>query len=173
MKVVEQIILSFGPLPHTIAIKVQEKQYISVSEKGLDGREGNAEPLMKAPLPEQARHLKRLLKEAAELNERRLVPVSELEAARIQWEQETTEELAERWSPLELDSIRVEKEEGRQERFVHHGTARTPLTGITALRLELSAGPGHQVIGGVIGNVIGAGTRTVRIVTALGCDNRQ
>lgn len=75
--------------------------FYNVPENGLDGRTGNAVPLIKAPTAEQQQRLDELQKQAETVEQRLASPQPELDAAQLAWEQATarTEDLV--WTILD------------------------------------------------------------------------
>lgn len=59
----------------------------NVPERGLDGRKGNAEPVLKLPTPEQQAQLAALAAQHAELERRLTGPDAELDAGQAAWEE--------------------------------------------------------------------------------------
>jgi hypothetical protein len=122
-------------------------------ENGLDGRAGNAVPLMKAPLPDQAAKLDEMNKELADLDGRLDKPMPELDNAQPAWEAQTSERLRARWTVLEpaslnstggstlkqLEDKSVLAEGNNPDQDVYELTARTTVAGISAIRLEVLA----------------------------------
>jgi len=70
----------------------------SVPEKGSDGQQGNAAPVLRVPGEDQARRLAELDARVAALEERRAAPDPELDAAQRAYEAEARARLADRWS---------------------------------------------------------------------------
>ncbi len=60
--------------------------FYNVPENGLDGRTGNAAPLLKTPTPEQQQRLDEIQKQTADLEQRLAGPHAEVDAAQLQWE---------------------------------------------------------------------------------------
>jgi len=77
----------------------------AVPEQGLDGKErGNAEPMMLAPLPEQAAQLAALEARDAEARAALTVPNPQLDGRQAEWETQTAASLERQWIPLEIVS---------------------------------------------------------------------
>ncbi|MDB5339170.1 MAG: Protein of unknown function (DUF1553)/Protein of unknown function (DUF1549)/Planctomycete [Planctomycetaceae bacterium] len=60
--------------------------FYNVPENGLDGRTGNAVPLVKAPTAEQQKRIDELQKQAEALEQRLASPQPQIDAAQQQWE---------------------------------------------------------------------------------------
>lgn len=77
----------------------------SINEIGLDGRDGNAKPFIKAPLPSQTRELEDIDKNLASLAGDLRKPLPGLDPEQPDWEREWSGRLLGRWSPLDPASI--------------------------------------------------------------------
>ncbi|GMV99422.1 MAG: hypothetical protein AMXMBFR84_05610 [Candidatus Hydrogenedentota bacterium] len=136
---------------------ISQKDYYSlyaffntISEQGIDGRDGNSVPFIKAPTPEQATRLKELDDRVALLRSELDQPMPEVDAAQVAWEQQKSAALRERWvvldpsemssvggatlSKLEDKSVLVQGENPATD--IIEIAAHVDLTGMTALRLE-------------------------------------
>src|SRR5690606_33118726 len=69
----------------------------TVPEQGLDGREGNSTPFLKAPLPEQETQMAALDKEIGRLKAELAAPDAATDAAQAQWESNWAATLANKW----------------------------------------------------------------------------
>ncbi|HSH16528.1 MAG TPA: DUF1549 domain-containing protein, partial [Verrucomicrobiae bacterium] len=121
----------------------------AVPENGLDGRNGNAKPLVMVPTLEQERELDRLQSEVTQAEARLKEATARLDAEQADWEKTATN-LLQRWqvlAPVALQSSGGSTLTLREDRsFVAGGenplhdvyeiTARTESMDIRALRLE-------------------------------------
>jgi hypothetical protein len=144
----------------------------SVPENGLDGRKGNAEPMLKLPTPAQRQTLDRLSAEIAQAERTFSGPLPEVDAAQARWERRiTTPPVPPTWTVLEPRF--VQSSEGATLTQLDDGTvvaggvnpdAETyriilpgNLEGLTAIRLEVfpderlnGGGPGRSVNGNLV-----------------------
>ncbi|MCC6490277.1 MAG: DUF1553 domain-containing protein [Candidatus Hydrogenedentes bacterium] len=122
----------------------------TVNESGSDGREGNAVPLIKAPLPEQQQRMDELQGAINAVLAKMSAPVSDLDAAQAAWELETLGRVQARWTVLQPESATstggatLKTREDRSvwvegtnpDKDTYEVTANTNVTGITAIRIE-------------------------------------
>lgn len=122
----------------------------SVPEKGSDGNRGNAEPLMKAPLPHQQKALEAVQADIDGVLAKMRAPVPELDAAQADWEAEAGTKVRARWAILDPEELlstggatlkerydrSVVAEGENPDKDTYEFTAYTELTDITAIRLE-------------------------------------
>ncbi len=73
----------------------------TVPEEGLDGKTGNAVPLIEAPLPEQEGKLAELAKSLEQVEQEMYGPAPELDEKQAAWEAELFGELSQRWRVIE------------------------------------------------------------------------
>ena len=125
----------------------------TIPEKGADGLEGNAVPLIAAPDEDRERKLEALSAAIEALETEYDAPDPERDAARAAWEEQTAVEWRRAWTILDpfafksLGGARLVKQddgslfaEGKHpDREVYEIVAFTDLTGIGALRLEAMA----------------------------------
>lgn len=74
--------------------------FYNVPENGLDGRTGNAVPLVKAPTTEQQQRLDELQRQAEALEQRLAAPHPQVDAAQQQWESSAAKSTAVTWAVL-------------------------------------------------------------------------
>jgi hypothetical protein len=145
--------------------------FYNVPENGLDGRAGNAAPLLKLPTPDQQRQLDQLSAAARDMEQRLAGPIAEVDAAQAEWERSLAGQSAVEWivldphqftskggatlAKLEDKSIRASGENPATEAYTV--TADADVREITAVRLELlpddsftAKGPGRSVNGNVV-----------------------
>jgi hypothetical protein len=77
----------------------------NVPEQGLDGRKGNAVPLIKIPSPAQQRKSEQFAAQIVEIEERIKLPHAEVDAAQAAWERAVLDEKPAEWRPLELETF--------------------------------------------------------------------
>lgn len=143
----------------------------NVPENGLDGRKGNAEPMVKAPSREERQELEQLSQAIADLDRELDAPIAALDDAQSAWENDALAKSKADWTVLDLaefrsaggatlkklddKSILAGGENPARERY----TLSVPvaLPEMTALRLEalpddsLSAkGPGRSANGNIV-----------------------
>lgn len=79
----------------------------TIPEEGLDGRDGNSNPFVKAPRPEEETKLASLREDIEKRRKDLDRPMPELDEAQVTWEAKLTEEVASKWQtvePVELKS---------------------------------------------------------------------
>ncbi|MCB9782828.1 MAG: DUF1553 domain-containing protein [Candidatus Omnitrophica bacterium] len=76
----------------------------TISEKGLDGQRGNAEPMIKAPDEEQRTKLAAYDSQISDLKTELDRPIPELDEAQSKWENEVSQKLQDRWTALNPSS---------------------------------------------------------------------
>lgn len=122
----------------------------SVPEEGLDGRNGNAKPFVKAPLPEQRERLAELEAEVERVRAIMAEPRPELDARQAEWEAAWRERISRRWRVLDAveftsrgGATLAKLEDGsilasgvNPDQDVYEIVARIPEAGVTAIRLE-------------------------------------
>jgi mono/diheme cytochrome c family protein len=143
----------------------------NVPENGLDGRNGNAEPMVKAPSREERRESERLSRAIAAVERELDAPMAQLDEAQLAWEKEALERSKLNWTILDLaefrsaggatltklddKSILAGGENPTHERY----TLVAPITlpEITAVRLEalpddslVAKGPGRSANGNIV-----------------------
>ncbi|HJT31804.1 MAG TPA: DUF1553 domain-containing protein [Pirellulales bacterium] len=143
----------------------------NVPENGLDGRKGNAEPMVKAPSRAEQRELEQLSQAIAALERELNAPIAELDAAQSAWETDVFEKSRTDWTVLDLaefrsaggatltklddKSILATGENPARERY----TLSVPITlpEVSALRLEAQPddslavkGPGRSANGNIV-----------------------
>ncbi|MCF6285128.1 MAG: PSD1 and planctomycete cytochrome C domain-containing protein [Candidatus Hydrogenedentes bacterium] len=87
----------------------------AISEKGIDGRDGNAVPKMRAATPSQDERVAALTAAISGLREEMRKPMPEVDAAQANWEESSREKLRAKWVPLTPTSVSA-----------HNGTTLTP-----------------------------------------------
>jgi len=92
----------------------------TIPEKGLDGRRGNAEPVLRIPTPEQARDEERVKKELAETQQ----ALSETEIAKLQAEWANTANFASTPAPAQALAAHYEFDNSLADTSQHHENAR-------------------------------------------------
>ena len=145
--------------------------FYNVPENGLDGRTGNAVPLVKAPTAEQQQRIDALQAQAEAIEVKLAAPHAQLDAEQREWEQSAMKTPVVEWStlePVELKStggatfkkegdgaIQVEGANAATDRY----TARVQVnpSQVTALRLEVltdpsltAGGPGRSGNGNLV-----------------------
>ena len=143
----------------------------NVPEKGLDGKEGNAEPVLRLATPEQQQKLDEFAAQIADAERQLNDPSPAVDAAQAEWEQALAAGRKVEWAPLELAeatsaggavlaeqpdrSILASGTNPGKDTYTIRG--RIGLTEVSALRLEalphdsLSArGPGRSENGNVV-----------------------
>jgi mono/diheme cytochrome c family protein len=127
----------------------------SIPEEGIDGREGNALPRIKAPLPEQAKLQEELAGQINAMTASMQRPLPEIDQAQAQWESDYIRSLASRWSILDPTTMKsaggatlTKRGDGailvsgeNPEKDTYEFVATTPAHGITAIRLEALTDP--------------------------------
>jgi hypothetical protein len=122
----------------------------TVAEQGSDGRDGNAAPLVKAPLPEQEAQLAALQSKIEQVILDMDRPMPEVDAAQAAWEESIKPTFAGIWNPLVPDlatssggatltadsagTVLVQGE--NPDKDTYEIIAKTDASGITAIRLE-------------------------------------
>ncbi len=145
--------------------------FYNVPENGLDGRAGNAAPLLKLPTPEQQRQHDNLTAAAREMEQRLAGPIAEVDAAQAEWERTIAEQSKTEWLALDphqftskggatlkkLDDKSILASGENPAIEAYSIAADTDLGEITAVRLELlpddsftAKGPGRSVNGNVV-----------------------
>jgi hypothetical protein len=143
----------------------------NVPENGLDGRAGNAVPVLKLPTAEQQRRLDSLAASICELDERLAGPIAEVDAAQAEWERATVSAKQVEWTPLDaqkftakggatltkLDDKSILASGPNPPRETYTVIAATDLSEITAIRLEAlpddslaAKGPGRSTNGNIM-----------------------
>jgi mono/diheme cytochrome c family protein len=144
----------------------------SVPENGLDGRKGNAEPMLKLPTPEQRRALDRLAAEIAPTERALASPIPEDDAAQARWETRMTAPSGPpAWTVLEprfvessggatlkpLDDGTVVAEGANPDAETYRVVLPANLDEVTAIRLEVfpddrlnGGGPGRSSNGNIV-----------------------
>ncbi|MCC6694962.1 MAG: DUF1553 domain-containing protein [Candidatus Hydrogenedentes bacterium] len=143
----------------------------TVNESGSDGREGNAVPLIKAPLPEQQKRMEELKGAIDVVLAKMNAPVPEVDTAQAAWESETINTVQARWTALEPESAvsaggatlktRVDRsvwvEGTNPDKDTYDITVNTNATEITAIRIEAledetlsGGGPGRSENGNFV-----------------------
>jgi hypothetical protein len=143
----------------------------NVPENGLDGRTGNAAPLVKAPSAEQQARLDELAAAIGELESRISAPHADVDAAQIEWASTAAATPAVAWTTLKPADLR--SRDGAELQVLDDGlvlaagpnpatdiytiVAPLPEGGATGLRLEAlphdsltAGGPGRSVNGNVV-----------------------
>ncbi|MBI2425312.1 MAG: PSD1 domain-containing protein [Candidatus Hydrogenedentes bacterium] len=122
----------------------------SIKEEGLDGRDGNANPLIKAPRPEQEARLAEIATNIARIDAEMKAPMPEVDAAQAAWETEAATAAKALWQVLEpaeysaaegatltpLPDASLLAGEANPADQTYSVAATTTQTGITAVRLE-------------------------------------
>ncbi len=122
----------------------------AVPENGLDGRSGNAAPLVYVPSPAQQSKLEQLQSGVKQLEDTLRAALPRIDAAQKDWESETKARAQIRWKvldPIESKSLRgatltklddhsILASGGHPESDIYEFTAQTDDTGLTAVRLE-------------------------------------
>jgi len=143
----------------------------NVPENGLDGRAGNAAPLLKIPTAAQQQSLDRLAASIKEIETRVNGPMPETDAAQAEWEKSAAAPTKTEWTVLDpselksqgaatltkLDdkSILVSGDNPATERYTLE--VDTGVSAITAIRVEalpddslIAKGPGRSVNGNIV-----------------------
>lgn len=127
----------------------------SVPENGSDGINGNAQPLMKAPTPEQEARLGALDQQIAGLREYMARPLPEVDAAQAAWEQARHAQVKDRWKPFTdavlastggavlrpLEDGSVLAEGPAPDKDVYEVFATLPVAELRAIKVEALADP--------------------------------
>ncbi len=133
----------------------------TVAEQGLDGQQGNAAPVLSAPLPEHDEQRAKLEARIAKYEELLYAPRPELDEAQAEWEQAERQRLDEMWEPLKpmsvtsangtelavLDDQSVVAAGPNPDRETYTITLDGGLTGATGLRMEVMRDPSMPGIG--------------------------
>jgi hypothetical protein len=157
---------------------ISQKEYYSlyaffhnVPENGLDGRTGNAAPVIKLPTPAQSHQQQQLADSIRRLEQYLAGPVAEVDAAQAEWELAQSAQAAVQW--IHLDPHELHSSGGAEltklddHSIVAGGTnpatetyrvsATTELARITAIRLEAlpddrftAKGPGRSENGNIV-----------------------
>jgi hypothetical protein len=143
----------------------------NLPENGLDGRAGNAAPVLKLPTAEQQQRLDQLVASIKELEHKLAGPNPEVDAAQADWEATAAAEKPVEWivlEPTELKSQGGATLTRLDDKSILAGgpnpatdtytiVARTELAGVTAVRLEAlpddsfaARGPGRSVNGNIV-----------------------
>jgi hypothetical protein len=142
-----------------------------VPEKGLDGRKGNAEPIVKVSTPQQQQQLDTLAAAISKAKSALTGPLQEVDAAQTQWEQEAAEEKPIDWVVLEpvevasqggatltaLEDHSVLASGANPKTDIYTARLQVQLPALTAIRLETlpddsfnGKGPGRSVNGNLV-----------------------
>lgn len=142
----------------------------NVPESGLDGRKGNAAPVLRSPRPEQQRQLDELAASISALEKKLAGPLPEVDAAQAAWEK-TAASAKTIWHVVEPSKLQAKggavfnRQEDRSfvvsgpnpARDVYTLTVRSGLAQLTALRVEAlpdkhlnGSGPGRSVNGNFV-----------------------
>jgi len=127
----------------------------AVPENGLDGRNGNATPLVKVPSAEDTTELQRLDTAIRDARQRLEQAGSQADREQAEWEQSGAASLSQRWQSLRPESLNsaagatLTTQEDQSilasgdnpRRDVHEIIALSPLSQIHALRLETMPDP--------------------------------
>lgn len=129
--------------------------FYNVPENGLDGRTGNAAPLVKAPTPEQQQQIDAVQSQAEAIEAKLAAPQAQLDAEQREWELSAMATRVVSWrtlEPIELKStggatfqkggdgvIKVEGANAATDRYT--ARVRVPASQITAFRLEVLSDP--------------------------------
>lgn len=137
----------------------------TVPENGLDGRNGNAVPVLPLPTPDQVRELDEMKASIAEIEQRLSMPQSDLDATQLEWERMQGNPAPAVWKDTEVVELKSEAgtpferlEDGSfraggnaPEKDVYTVQLRSPLETITGFRVEALAddllpshGPGRH-----------------------------
>ena len=143
----------------------------NVPENGLDGRKGNAEPLVKAPSREEQQELEQLSRTIADLERELDAPSAAVDAAQSVWEKDASEKTKIEWTVLDVAEYRsaggatLRKLDDKSilaggenpAREVYTLSMPVALPEITALRLEAlpddslaAKGPGRSANGNIV-----------------------
>lgn len=157
---------------------VSQKEYYqlyaffnNLPENGLDGRKGNAEPMIPVPSLDQAATLDSQSRAISDLEQRLKGPLPSVDAQQTQWERSLSEAIATDWVVLKPDAMSAKEgatlEIHEDQSIVARGanpdkdvytlTALAPREPITAIRLEVlpdeslaGNGPGRSVNGNFV-----------------------
>jgi hypothetical protein len=145
--------------------------YHNVAESGLDGKKGNAAPMLKLPTADQQARRDRLVQSIAALERRLAEPSTEFDAAQVAWEAAALGDLQVEWTvldPSDLVSLGRATLRKRPDRSIvaegenpakdtYQVLAPVGLDRITAVRLEAlpddslsQGGPGRSDNGNMI-----------------------
>jgi hypothetical protein len=143
----------------------------NVPENGLDGRAGNAAPLLKVPTAEQQATIGRLAASIQEIETRTRGPMPEADAAQAEWERSAATTPKIEWTvldPIEFNSRGGAKLTKLEDKSIlasgenpatetYTVTVETDVKSVTAIRLEAlpddsfaAKGPGRSVNGNVV-----------------------
>jgi hypothetical protein len=143
----------------------------NVPENGLDGRAGNAAPVLKLPTSEQARQLAEIAQSLQTLQQRLAGPMPELDAAQAAWEKSASDSSANRWRILDakqlqargdttlkkLEDLSVLAAGPNPAKETYTVVASLQLDSVTGIRLEAipddsftARGPGRSVNGNIV-----------------------
>ena len=160
----------------------------NVPENGLDGRNGNAAPVVRLPTENQAAELARLSAKLEEWNHRLASPDAEVDAAQSAWETEHKTQGAAAWTPAEV--VELKSDQGTEfrrlddgsylatgtapEKEVYTFTIKPALHQITGIRVEALAddslpshGPGRHPNGNIgLSDIRVNGTEALKIKSA-------
>ncbi len=160
----------------------------NVPENGLDGRNGNAAPVVRLPTENQASELARLSAKLEEWNHRLASPDAEVDAAQSAWETEHKAQGAAAWTPAEV--VELKSDQGTEfrrlddgsylatgtapEKEVYTFTIKPALHQITGIRVEALAddslpshGPGRHPNGNIgLSDIRVNGTEALKIKSA-------
>jgi hypothetical protein len=161
----------------------------NVAELGLDGKKGNAAPMLKLPTPEQQAELQSLDAKAARVEERLAGSWDELDTAQVAWEQAAANPEPVAWTILEPSDLfssagaTLSKRDDRSivadgknaDRDTYRVLAPAGLGAITALRVEAlpddslaAGGPGRSAGGNMVLTEI-----TLAVTTALDLEKQE
>jgi hypothetical protein len=129
----------------------------NVPEQGLDGRTGNAAPLVRFPTAEQEGRLNRLASEISQLETRLKNPDAQLDAAQVQWEHARRSHVSPQWLTLTPAAVRSKNGAALDTRAdksvaasgpnpaqdVYELTVNENLAGVTGIRLEALTDASH------------------------------
>lgn len=160
----------------------------NVPENGLDGRNGNAEPVLRLPSPAQVDELAKLKQTIEESGKRIQAPNPELDIAQAQWEAEQGGGGMSQWVLPEVSEIKSEQgtefrrlDDGSflavgpaPDRDVYTFTLKSDLSQVTAVRVEALAddglpshGPGRHPNGNIgLSDIRIRGAEDIKIATA-------
>ena len=145
--------------------------FYNVPENGLDGRTGNAVPLVKAPTAAQQKQLDELQKQAEQLEARLAAPEAKLDAEQAEWEQSATKIPDVNWKRVEVlqmsstgGALFATEKDGvlkvsgpNAAADVYTLTVHADLKQVTGIRLEVlpdpslpASGPGRSANGNLV-----------------------
>jgi hypothetical protein len=143
----------------------------NVPEKGLDGRKGNADPMVRVTTPDQQQELDKLAAAIGEAKAKLAGSLPEVDTAQAEWESHATEEKPIDWLVLSPTSVSSQGEATLATLDDHSVLASgnnpktetytirlsAPMPSVTAIRLETlpdesfsSKGPGRSVNGNLV-----------------------